>query len=52
MENKIDEQLIEISKLDFRPNGTGIEFIRMLLNTINNLELRLQIQSEKIEELL
>ena len=52
MENKIDEQLIEISKLDFRPNGTGIEFIRMLLNTINNLELRLQIQSKKIEELL
>jgi transposase len=51
MENKIDEQLIEISKLDFRPNGTGIEFILKILTINKNLESQVQILTEEISEL-
>lgn len=32
MDNKINEQLIEISKLDFRPHGTGIEIAATVIS--------------------
>ena len=44
MNNKIEEQILKISNLDFSVNGSGYEFIRGVLKRVNDLELELKLQ--------